>query len=426
VVVVGAVAYGAWRYRPDLAIKVGTASVSETLCAGVFVSSLDAGRVFNEEIRPQKGLRILLKRLHYTVDKEHQQVVTTWAGHFASVATFRKAYGCTLGTRTDALRWPSPDVTEAPGKPANAKLEKALDRAFAEPARPPFRQVRAIVVMRDGQFVAERYAPGIGPGTPLVSYSVSKSVINALIGILVGDGKLDLYKPGPVRAWSSPSDPRHAITLDELLRMTSGLSLEESDSGFDPVSRMLFLERDMAGFAERAKLKAKPGETWEYTSGNTLIVSAILRDAVGGHAGDVWQFAARRLFQPLEMQHVAMEFDEAGTPIGSTRIYASARDWARFGNLYLNDGVVNGKRILPEGWVAYSTRQTLDSPYGAGFWVKTAMPADAYFASGNFGQRIVIVPSERLVIVRFGITVDPPNFDMKGLIRLVKDVIAAR
>jgi CubicO group peptidase (beta-lactamase class C family) len=149
-----------------------------------------------------------------------------------------------------------------------------------------------------------------------------------LIGILVGDGKLDLYKPGPVRAWSSPSDPRHAITLDELLRMTSGLSLEESDSGFDPVSRMLFLERDMAGFAERAKLKAKPGETWEYTSGNTLIVSAILRDAVGGHAGDVWQFAARRLFQPLEMQHVAMEFDEAGTPIGSTRIYASARgEW---------------------------------------------------------------------------------------------------
>lgn len=255
---------------------------------------------------------------------------------------------------------------------------------------------------------------------------MSKSVINALIGILVGDGKLNLYAPSPVAAWSSPADPRHAITLDELLRMTSGLNLEESGSGFDPVSRMLFLERDMAGFAARANLKAKPGETWEYTSGNTLIASAILRDAVGGHAEDVWQFAARRLVNRLGMRNFLMEFDDAETPIGSTRIYASARDWARFGNLHLNDGVVNGKRILPKGWVTYSTQQTLDSPYGAGFWVKTAIPADAYFASGNFGQRIVIIPSEQLVIVRFGITVDPPDFDMKGLLRLVKDVIAAR
>ena len=178
----------------------------------------------------------------------------------------------------------------------------------------------------------------------------------------------------------------------------------------------------MTAYAEKARLKSQTGQSWEYTSGNTLIVSAILRDAVGGDAADVLRFAHSQLFDPVGMQHVTVEFDGAGTPIGSTRIYASARDWARFGELYLHDGVVDGKRILPEGWVSYSTRPTLDSPYGAGFWVnagqsadargriQAGMPVDSYFASGLFGQRIVIVPSQRLVIVRFGATIDPPKF----------------
>jgi CubicO group peptidase (beta-lactamase class C family) len=442
VLVVG-VAYLAWHYRPDIAVKVGTASISQTLCDEIFVSGLDANRVFAEDIKPQRGLRTLLKRLRYTVDMQRQQVVTTWAGRSTSVATYRKGYGCTQGD-ADGLGAapdfpsvaPSGDPT-MPITPVDPRLTEALDRAFAEPPQPPYRRVRAIVVMRDGNIIAERYAQGIGPDTPLLSYSVSKSVINALIGILVREGKLNLYTPAPVQAWSSPGDPRHAITLDQLLRMTSGLNLEESDSGVDPVSRMLFHERDMAAYAEKAKLIAKPGETWEYTSGNTLIASAILRDAVGGHAADVLRFAHSELFDPVGMRHVTMEFDDAGTPIGSARILASARDWARFGELYLNDGVVDGKRILPEGWVAYSTRPTLDSPYGSGFWVnagqhpdargrvRAGMPADAYFASGLFGQRVVIVPSQRLVIVRFGITIDPPNFDIHGLTRLVADVIAA-
>jgi CubicO group peptidase (beta-lactamase class C family) len=451
----------AWIFRIAPSIRVATAVVSQTICGGVFVSGLPVDRVFAEEIRSNSGLKILVKRLNFAVDPSRKSVVTTWAGHFAAVATYTPTYGCLLGesgsspapsvpaTNLAALAptSPTPVATSAATAaedssaliaPANPKLTAALDAAFAESRPNAHRQVRAIVIMRDGKIIAERYAPGIAPETPLLAYSVSKSVINALIGILVGDGKLDVNARAPVAAWAPTADPRRVITLDELMRMTSGLSLAENDTGLDPVSRMLFRENDMAAFAERAQLKAAPGSTFEYTSGNTLITSSIVRDAVGGHAEDVRRFAATRLFDPVGMQHVAMDFDHAGTPVGSTRFYASARDWARFGQLYLDDGVVNGNRILPQGWVAYSTKPTLDSDYAGGFWVnagdaedaqarrRAGMPSDSFYASGNFGQRIVVIPSQRLVIVRFGATHGYPGLDIGGLLHLVSDVIAAQ
>jgi CubicO group peptidase (beta-lactamase class C family) len=321
--------------------------------------------------------------------------------------------------------------------PASADLRRALERAFAEPRPRRPRNVRAIVVLCDGRLVGERYAAGIGPATPLLGYSLSKSVINAFLGILVRDGRLRVTDRAPIAAWASARDARHAITVEQLMRMTSGLALEESDSGFDPVSRMLFLEPDMAAFAAGAPLKAAPGTAWEYTSGNTLLLSSIVRDAAGGSAPDVVAWARRELFTPLGMRHVTIEFDSAGTPIGSTRILASARDWARLGQLYLDDGACGGRRILPPGWVRFSAAPTLDSDYGAGFWVnagaaphargrvRAGMPADSFFGSGVFGQRLVVIPSQGLVIARLGATIDPPDFDIQGLERLVADVIAA-
>jgi CubicO group peptidase (beta-lactamase class C family) len=151
------------------------------------------------------------------------------------------------------------------------QLEAALDRAFAEPSQSPYRRVKAIVILHDGKLVAERYAPGYDDATPVLGYSLAKSVTNALIGILVRQGKLSVEQRAPIAEWANPADPRHNITIDQLLRMTSGLDLAESDSGFDPVSRMLFLESDMAGFAERARLAAAPGSKWDYSSGNYII-----------------------------------------------------------------------------------------------------------------------------------------------------------
>ena len=209
--------------------------------------------------------------------------------------------------------------------------------------------------------------------------------------------------------------------------MTSGLALDETDSGFDPGSQMLFVEPDMAGFAERARLETKPGGAWKYTGGNTLILSRIIRDAVGGHPEDVLRFVQRELFDPLGMRSTTLEFDTTGTPIGSTFVFASARDWARFGMLFLDDGVVGGRRILPEGWVGYSSSPTLGTNYAAGFWLGSdewrtswGVPRDSFFAAGMLGQRVFVAPSERLVIARFGIT----HGDEEGLGRLVTDMAA--
>jgi CubicO group peptidase (beta-lactamase class C family) len=271
-----------------------------------------------------------------------------------------------------------------------------------------------------------------------MGYSMSKSVINALVGILVRQGKLKLDGPAPVDEWKEASDPRHAISIENLMRMTSGLDLDETNSGFDPGSQILTLEGDMAGAAARAPLKALPGERWHYSSPSTLIVSRIIKNNVGGQAEAVERFARRELFAPLGMKGMTLEFDGQGTPVGSTYFLGRARDWARFGELYRLDGVVEGKRILPEGWVKWSATPTVESPegYAAGFWtnrgdsrgakarMKEGFPPDSFMAVGALGQRIVIAPSKNLVVVRMGVTQDFSNSDY-GVARLVSDVIAA-
>ncbi|MGA3055260.1 MAG: serine hydrolase [Candidatus Korobacteraceae bacterium] len=429
---------------------MGTGVVSQILCSGVFVSGLDPDLLYAEAVKPIPGQTLLAKRLRYNVDKAARQITTTWAGAFKSSAVYRDGFGCMLlhgdepkdagigvtpVSATGVLSAAEP-ATRLEVQPPSPKLELALNRAFAEPSHPPYSRVKAVVILHDGKLVAERYAPGYSADTPILGYSLAKSVTNALIGILVRQKKLSVEQRAPVPEWNNPSDPRHNITIDQLLRMTSGLALEESDTGFDPVSRMLFLESDMARYAEHAPLQAAPGSAWDYTSGNTLILSRIVRDAVGGRAQDVVEFARKELFEPLGITTATIEFDATGTPVGCTYVLASARDWARLGMLYLNDGVVNGRRILPEGWVNYSAAPTLDTDYGAGFWtnrgshgnaearIRAGMPEDSFYGSGNLGQRIVIIPSAGLVIVRLGLT-HSPDFDIKGLLRLVADTSSA-
>jgi CubicO group peptidase (beta-lactamase class C family) len=443
---------GCATLHPDQVLRVVTGMVSHNLCSEVFVSGLDAERSYAESVRPRPGMSLIAWALDYRVDRSEGEVVATIGGGFESRARFRDGLGCMVEhdppPAADSIL-PLPiettpaDLPEIAGtavvEPTDPRLAEALDAAFAESEDPPDRLTRAVVIVHEGRVVAERYALGIGVDTPLLGYSATKSVLSALAGILVRQGLLSEGDPAPVAAWSGSRDRRRAITVDHLLRMTSGLALDEVGSPTEPVARMLYLERDMAGFAAAAGLETEPGAVWKYTSGNTVLLSRIVRDAVGGDTADVLRFAHRELFGPLGMSRVTLEFDATGTPVGSTYMLAPARDWARFGMLYLDDGIVGGRRILPAGWVRYTSTPTLDTGYGAGFWTNRVegsipwsgttwgipgVPGDTIFARGLLGQYVVVVPSARLVVVRFGAT-HRRDADVEGVGRLVSAAIAA-
>jgi CubicO group peptidase (beta-lactamase class C family) len=449
--VVAALAVPAVIFRPDRAIRVATGVVAHNVCAKTFVSGLDPKTVF-AETTDREGLRRLKWALRYDIDRTAKTVDASLAGMLGGRAAFHDGFGCVmllqgsgepylLKSDIDALKRPKdpPLLAEIAGpdlvEPSDPKLKAALDHAFEEPAAPPFRRTKAVVVVHDGRVIAERYASGIGVDTPLLGFSMTKSVVNALIGILTQQGNISPSFPAPVAEWRGATDPRREIEVEHLLRMTTGLALDETNSGFDPSSQMVYLHNDMAGFAVKAAMIAPPGTRWTYSSPTTQLLARIIRDITGGPEQTL-AFAWRELFNPLGMREVTLEFDGAGTLQGSTYMLASARDWARFGLLYLNDGVIGDRHILHEDWVDFSAAATLDTDYGAGFWtnrsehenakgrVRLGIPRDAFFASGDLGQRIVIIPSQHLVIVRLGDSVDPTG-DIRGLGRLVKEVIVA-
>jgi len=435
--------------RPDRAIRVATGYVAHNICVKTFVSGLDPQTVF-AEASDRGGIRLLRHVLGFQLDRTAKTVDASTLGLFRSRATFHEGLGCVeqhgskppylLRSDIVALKTPKappllPEIAGSAGvEPSDPALKAALDHAFEEPPEPPFRRTKAVVVVHNGEVIAERYAAGIGVDTPLLGFSMTKSVINALIGVLTQQGLVTPSMPAPIPEWHGAEDPRREIEVEHLMRMTSGLDLDETNSGFDRSSQM-FLEDDTAAYAINARMIAPPGTRWHYSSPTTQILARIVRDAVGGPEQTL-ALAWRELFNPLGMRNVTLEFDGAGTLQGSTYMLASARDWARFGLLYLNDGVVGGKRILHEDWVDFCAAATLDTDYAAGFWtnrsehpnakgrVRLGMPRDSFFASGDLGQRIVIMPSQHLVVVRLGDSVDPTG-DIRGLGRLVKEVIGA-
>lgn len=431
-------------------ILVGNGYVSKTVCSGVFVTGRKPQSVLDAEIRSNDPG--ILRIVSVEVDRSAGTVRSRLLGLGERVAIFREGLGCTLAVGVDpralasrglpipaampaTLRGPWPSRATA-GDPtpglSPAAVSAALDEAFAEPGPSPARRTRAIVVVHDGRVVAERYAPGYGPESPLPGWSMTKSVINALVGVLVREGRLVLDEPLRVPEWSASGDARRTITLRQLLRMSDGLRFSESyGNPLGDVLWMLFGTPDAAGFAASKPLAAPPGTVWSYSSGTTNVIARALRHAVGGGDVDYLLFPRRAIFEPLGMASAIMEPDAAGDYVGSSFMFATARDWARFGLLYLQDGVWEGKRILPEGWVAFSTTPAPAAPrgvYGAHFWLRLGrdtyapsgddgLPADAYHAIGHEGQLLTIIPSRRLVVVRLGLSVGSGVWDHAAFLR---------
>ena len=308
--------------------------------------------------------------------------------------------------------WPTDRWPEAEPKADPGRLEAVVAEAFGPAASPDLGETHALVVVQGGRLVLERYAEGFGPQMTYKSWSMAKSITQALVGILVGDGKVDIQAPADVPEWAAAGDARRAITLDQLLRMVGGLSFVEDyrpGQGSD-VIEMLFGrgKHDVAHFAADMPLDHAPGTYWSYASGTTNIISRCAARAANAFGPDFEAFMRERLFAPIGMRSPKPKFDDAGVFIGSSFCFCSAQDFARFGLLYLRDGVWDGRRLLPEGWVDYARtptpRQPIDEQgYGAQWWLDLAGPG-SFSAQGYEGQYIAIVPDLDLIVVRNGLT----------------------
>jgi CubicO group peptidase (beta-lactamase class C family) len=434
--------YLAIKFPPILA-----GMASKTMCSCVYVMGRTPESVVEKELSVFPGLnRAEFEFIDSTV-------VKATFGWKTRTSIFRKGLGCTLLAEQtegevrrqapalpgpfpfgqDTVAWPLGDLTSdsLPAGVNGEAIRAAIAEGFEEtdPGKP--KNTLAIVVVYDGQIVGERYAEGFSKQSLLMGWSMTKSFTNALVGRLVGEGKLKLEDPAPIAEWQQ--DERKNITLNHLMQASSGLEWDESYFAPGHFHNMFMHSDDKGGYAASQKLKYPIGTHWEYSSGTSNILSKIIRQAVGDD--DYPRYAYENFFYKVGMHHTLVEPDASGTFVGSSYGYASARDWARFGLLFLNDGVVNGERILPEGWAAYSSTPAPAAPkgeYGAQFWLNAGekgnpqncyhpgLPNDEYGAEGFEQQNVFIIPSKKLVLVRLGVS--HHGFDITGL---TQKVIAA-
>lgn len=438
-IVVGA---AAWYLAPIGPTATGYAA--RILCSGVFVSDRPVADLAAE--LPENPL---VPYLRFDVDRDAETLRATLLGLYATTAHHTEGLGCTLADEAPGFAAPEPIAPPTAGAPWPegdqvgpvpdgvdlAGVEAAIDTAFVEDdPEGRARNTRAVVVVHQGRLVAERYADGFDADTPMLAWSATKSVGNAIVGRLVHDGRLDLADDRLVADWED--DERADITLAHLLEMRSGLAFDETyDVGTDATT-MLFTPVDAGAYAAEQPLEHPPGTHWQYSSGSTNIVCDVAHEASGMGP----ELAHELVFAPLGMSTALIEPDLHGGLVCSSFGYATARDWARFGQFFLADGVWDGERLLPEGWVAYATTPVeadnvddLDDPYGASWWLNDApdverrmpsVPSDAYWASGFDGQQVVVVPSEDLVVVRLGLAQEFDGVDW-GLERLLAGVIEA-
>ncbi len=325
---------------------------------------------------------------------------------------------CPLPPQPDGVPWPAASWPIGELVPTG-ELARLVGVAM-DPSS-PLGQTFALLVVQGGRLVLARYGGAlerfdaepepVTPATPLLSWSMAKSVLHAAVGVLVGQGRLDPKEPAAVPAWAGPEDPRSAITVEHLLEMRDGLAFAEDyeDEGRSDVIAMLFGKgrHDVAAFAADRPQLAAPGAAFHYSSGTTNILSGIVARLVG--PGETYRaFLADRLFGPLHMASAEPGFDDAGTWVASSWLNATAEDYARFGLLYLRDGVAEGRRVLPAGWVDHGRRARSVDPedgrlHGAHWWVEDD-GFGTFRAAGFSGQAIVVIPGLDAVVVRLGRT----------------------
>ena len=449
------IVFGAAAYYIYNALPIGTGYTAKYLSSSIFITGRGEKETIEEDIRPGN---ILFGLISSSVNYDEKSVTSKGLGLFhEKTAVYREGLGSTLlidgdiernvsglsprfsNSATDA--WPRGDFVDTAKMPQPVdrnKLEKAIDFAFTEPEGGGL-QTRAVVIVHKGNLIAERYAPGIDHMTPLIGWSMAKTVTALVTGMMVFDGLLELDKPAPVALWSENDDLRGEITLNHLLQMTSGLEFEEVYAPFSDATNMLYESRSMADYAADKPLIHQPGDYFYYSSGTANILMKILMDTAGGELQDIHNYIMERLYKPLGMSTAIFEPDASGCPVGSSYMYASARDWARLGLFMLDDGVTDGRPLLPEGWIKYMTTPSPVSrgTYGAQTWLNpddagkllpedlifTRLPKSMYYMSGYNHQNVFIFPDSDLVIVRLGVTHNRDLWDKETFALMVLESI---
>ncbi|MBP7081017.1 MAG: serine hydrolase, partial [Rhodocyclaceae bacterium] len=419
---------GGWlhKFPPEL-IRVGASYTAKIVCSNVFIAGRDPESVLALDV--QSPGHPLLSLMRVDVDRERGSVQAALLGFIGDgLAINRPGTGCAsvpdgnvamadkyrftpLVVKSSAgneKKWPSGNRADT-----NLRIQKVIEQdALAGSG------MRGIAVIHEGRLVAQRYADGFTQDTPLLGWSMTKSVTAALVGIQVADEKIRLDQDG----WwhvTNARDGRAAIKISDLMAMSSGLHFNEGYGNVSDVTRMLYLESDMAAYARAQPLEHPVGTIWNYSSGTTVLLSAIWQAAAGAESLLV---PRQRLFGPLGMKSAVLEVDARGNFVGSSYMYATTQDWARFGQFLLQDGQWDGKRILPDGFVklmstvapaskgAYGQGQVWrwgpggESPQEKKGDADFGLPADTFWMLGHDGQSVAIVPSRKLVVVRLGLT----------------------
>lgn len=418
-----------WLAPPEL-LRVADGYAAKIVCSNIFLAGREPDQVLAADVQAPGNPVLRLIRLE--IDRPARIVTARMLGLFATnMAVYRRGLGCTAvpdgnveAARKLELSPAAPTAHPAEALwPEGARVGAATDPKLADllaNARLAGPGMRAIVVVKDGRIVGETYAPGFSAETPLLGWSMTKTVTGLLIGRLMLNGQMHLDEAGLFAGWQG--DSRRDITVRDLLAMASGLAFNEDYGDVSDATRMLYLEPDMARFAAAQPAVDRPGAAFHYSTGTGVMLARLWMDRIGDPAAAL-AFPRAALFGPLGMTSAVMETDEAGTLVGGSYMYATARDWARIGQLLLQDGVWLGQRLLPSEIVRMmGTSNGLPGGYSQALtWLEPefGLPAGSFMLEGHDGQSVTVVPSAQLVVVRLGLTPSGLGYSPGPLLKAV-------
>ncbi|MEN8202636.1 MAG: serine hydrolase [Bacteroidota bacterium] len=429
-----------WFAWPRLPII--TAFAAKGMCSSVFLADKTPERVSEEDLS-----FFPMSMANCKIDFKEKSVTAKILGLAKRKAVFREGLGAVLvldkpeeelkaasfsipdpGYVQDTLPWPKGDVLpeNLPEGVDYGRLTSILEEAFDEPGAEPLKKTLGVAVVYDNVLIGEEYMDGYGEFTKFHGWSMTKSVTGALAGALVGEGRMDIEAPASIPEWAD--DSRKNITVENIIHMSSGLDWVENYFTISEATLMLMQSDDMFSSVVSCEASYEPGSYWNYSSGDANLLSGLIRNAIGNE-DEYHGYAYSHLFHRIGMLNTLMETDASGLFVASSYSYGTARDWARFGMLFLNEGIFEGDTVLNPGWVRYmkSPAPASEGNYAGTFWLKEPnpenelrdVPDDVFFADGFLGQRIYIIPSKKLVVVRLGYGMK--DFSMNDFLR---DIIA--